>query len=126
MADLAALKRLKQPMRRHGDVPAVGDARVLLQADAKGNRLALQIAQPVTAHELAIRQQRADARPAKGGQKTLQEGDALGGVGVPPMRQQLPEDRNGNPAISNAQHQNVDVASSSGHHASPGARPRFA
>ena len=106
---LAGLERAQERVDPHDPVPVVGDERVAFDALVEGNPLRLQPAEPRLAHEFAVGQQHGDPPRAKDRQEALHQGDALGGVGVARLAQDAPEHRQGDAAIGDPQHQEVDV-----------------
>jgi hypothetical protein len=90
--------------------PRVGDLEVGANADMEVDGAVLQPRQPVVAEELAIGQQAGDLVGPEQGDDTLDDRDALAGVGVAPLVEELPQHGNGNAAVNDADHQDVHVA----------------
>ncbi|MBK6932875.1 MAG: hypothetical protein IPH12_19200 [Saprospirales bacterium] len=69
----------------------------------------MQPAEPGLADEFAVGQQDGDPPDAKDRKEALHQGHALGGVGIARLAQDAPEHRQGDAAIGDTQHQEINI-----------------
>lgn len=106
---LAGLERAQKRVNPHHPVPMVGDEGVAFDPLVEGNSLRLQPMEPRFAHEFAVGQQDGDPLRAKDREEALHQSLSLGRVGVARLVEDAPEDRHGDAAIGNTEHQKIEV-----------------
>ncbi len=83
---------------------------VLGQTHDEVQTVVLEPLEPYMAHQLTVAHDQADARAAEQGQADLEQGDALGGVGVAAaVVEQLPVQRYVKRALAHGDEQNIDL-----------------
>ncbi len=108
-AYLARFKRTQERVDTHHPVPRVGDEGVAFDPLVEGNSLRLQPMEPRFAHKFAVSEEDGNPIDAKDREEALHQGDPLGRVGIAGLVQNAPENRHGDAAIGNTEHQKVDV-----------------
>jgi hypothetical protein len=87
----------------------VRDQGVLLDPHAEPNSFGFQIGKPGLADEFAVAQEALDLLFSENCDKSLDQRDALGGIGISPLVEKHPHDRDADPFIRNHDHEDVDI-----------------
>ncbi len=105
----ARFDRAQQGIDPRHPVPMIGNWRVAFDPLMEGDPLRLQPPEPRLAHEFAVGQQDGDPRYAKDRKEALHQGHALGGVAIARLAQDVPGHRQGDAAIGDTQHQEINI-----------------